>query len=184
MRFTIGVPGRYSVQVRVEKSLETRLATTCFRNSAHPLAGNFMTWRSCSDMFADREFCREFPIDIGLAIDAQEFGITGLCMEMSTMVGWSGSIPRSSIPRADLEKFNLNRVGTAFGLRLKSTCTDLRAPKTNLVTLVYRLTMGPADSYIVDIRTIYPGEDVGELRGDVTRREGRIFFDWSHPGEP
>jgi len=35
----------------------------------------------------------------------------------------------------------------------------------------------------VVIKSIYPGNDIGDLEGNITKREGVVFFDSNHPGE-
>ena len=95
-------------------------------------------------------------------------------------VGWESTSALSDYKEDDLERFTINR--RSKGLRVKMCRTDLLAPKTCELTIVYELKIED-DKLVAIIHSIYPGQDIGELRGNVTVREKRVFFDWNHPGQ-
>ena len=51
----------------------------------------------------------------------------------------------------------------------------------NEVTLVLEFK-SEYDSPVAVIHSLYPGHDVGDLEGDMTVREDRVWFNWNHPG--
>ena len=62
--------------------------------------------------------------------------------------------------------------------------TGISAPRTRDVTVIYGISEGKrGDDVVVILRSMYPGPDVGELKGDVSVREGRVFFDWNVAGD-
>lgn len=168
-----------SAAIIVRRSTEERLQTKCFRGTSLPLAGNFLRWGSAEELFRDREVMERFIAELDELWSKQEFGTHSLSIAHSMPVGWESTASLPNYTEADLEEFDLNR--RSWGLRVKPTRTDLLAPKTNDFTVVFQFK--PEDSKAVAIvHSIYPGSDVGELNGDVTAREKRVFFDWSHPG--
>lgn len=65
---------------------------------------------------------------------------------------------------------------------VKTSCTDILAPQTYDLTIIYQFMFFDKKPKVF-IHSMYPGYDIGELIGDITKRENRIFFDWNHPGE-
>jgi hypothetical protein len=58
-----------------------------------------------------------------------------------------------------------------------------KAPLTNKLTVVFEFQLATEDRpHLMIVHSLYPGEDIGELSGDITENEGRVFFDWDHPG--
>lgn len=159
---------------------EKRLTSTCFRGTDIKKAGNFCLWTRIQQVLEDESVLKELLDDLDEACRDQNFGTSSLNIEHPRVVGWESTDDIDEYVSGELEHFNLNRKG--HGLRLKLDRTYTKAPKTNMLTLVYELKSEDGN-FVVLIHSIYPGLDVGNLVGNVTKREGRIFFDWEHPGE-
>lgn len=164
----------------VRRSTKDRLSTKCFRGTSLALAGNFLRWNSADELFRDREIMQHFLSELDEIWSKQDFATHSVSIVYSSPVGWESTDEAKKYAEADLEQFNLNR--RSWGKRVHLSRTDLLAPKTSELTIVYEFK--PEDDKAVAIvHSIYPGSDVGELSGDVTEREQRIFFDFNHPGQ-
>lgn len=165
----------------IRRSTEERLSTKCFRGTSLAFAGNFLRWNSADELFRDREVMQLFLAELDEVWSKQEFGTHGVNIACTSPVGWEGTDDAKKYEESDLEDFNLTR--RSWGKRVHLSRQDLLAPKTSELTIVYEFK-SEDDQAVSIIHSIYPGIDVGELDGDMTGREQRIFFDFSHPGEP
>ncbi|HRH27011.1 MAG TPA: hypothetical protein PLZ99_02530 [Parcubacteria group bacterium] len=169
---------RYKLVVR-DKTIE-RLKNTCFRGPNLALAGNFLAWVNMKAFLNNSRVIQE------ILSEAREINLVGFSLTRSIEVnldhpiGWSSTAELDKYPQEDLEEFFLNRHATA--LRVKMGNHKYKAPKTNTVTIVFEFK-DEGDSFVIVIHSIYPGIDIGELNGDVSKRENVVFFDWNHPGE-
>lgn len=156
-----------------------RLQTTCFRGRDQKLAGNFKLWESVEDMF-EGSILNKVTDDVWEQWEHGVFGTHSVTFEMPIHVGWESTVSRDKYSMDDLEDFSPNKRSSA--LRIRPGRTEHLAPLTRDITIVYQLEeqRGAAK---VTIWSMYPGVDIGELDGDITEREGRVFFDWNHPGE-
>lgn len=168
------------VAIIVRSQTEERLRTTCFRDTTQPLAGKFFRWSSVEELFHDHEVMEHFLAELSELWSQQEFGTSSVSIVHSMPVGWESTAPRSNYAYEDLEEFQLNRRSSA--LRVDCSRTDLLAPKTSELTIVFEFKRERDESVAV-VHSIYPGVDIGELNGDVSEREWRVFFDWNHPGQ-
>lgn len=168
------------VGIIVGHATEERLQTKCFRGTSLACAGNFQNWNSASQMFRDDEVMNFFLAELDELWIKGEFGVQSVNILLSKTIGWESTAPLSNYADADLEHLDLSR--RSWGLRVKLSRRDLLTPKTNELTIVFQLK-SEDDRAVVIVRSMYPGFDVGELDGDVTDREKRVFFDWNHPGE-
>lgn len=169
------------IAIIVRKRTIDRLKTTCFRGPSFRMAGNFFLWNSVESLFIDMCVLQPFLFGLDEDWENKEFGTQGISIDYPENVGWESTSPIEKYSNDDLEQFNLNR--KSWGLRVKaSRGKELLAPLTNLLTLVYEFR-SEGEMPVAIVHSVYPGRDIGELYGDVTSREGRIFFDWSHPGE-
>lgn len=177
-----------NITLMVDGRVHTRLNGTCFRPANVQKAGNFLTWRNpqqvleavkndlrltiVEDLNTHFENHSEFPED----------GVEGnIEIEMKEPIGWSSTDDRRKYLSEDLEPFALNPRATALRVMLKK---GHRAPLTNLLTIHYRIKKSRnQEGYIAFINTMYPGEDIGRLEGDITEQVGVVFFGWEHPGE-
>jgi len=174
-RFVKGI----EAMVIVRTPTQVRLAGTCFRGPAHKVGGNFHRWHSVEELLADRNVFTAFCEDVSERIQQDDFQTHSLCVEYRFPVGWASTAPRKNYLRRDLEKFHPNRRSSAFRVRLSRT--NLLVPETMNLTLVYELKKDDRGIAAV-IYSIYPGDDIGELYEDITKREKIVFFDWNHPG--
>ena len=168
-----------TVAIIAQKYTERRLQNTCFRGPERRLAGNFLRWRNLVQVLND-------GIVLGQLMEAVENAIlenerqNSLTVDYPEPVGWSSTDRLERYRPEDLEPFKLNKRSTA--LRLKADRTHLAAPSTSFLTIIFEASLHDKPPAVV-IRSVYPGEDIGELDGDLTAREKCVFFDWSHPGE-
>lgn len=98
-----------------------------------------------------------------------------------TIAGWSSTADIRNFKEKDLEWFCPNNHSRA--LRVKLSSRHIFAPVTKTMTLVFELK-SERNAPTIMVRSMYPGRDVGKLDGDITEREGLVFFDWDHQGEP
>ncbi len=166
-------------QLVVRRGTKKRLDATCFRGKEKALAGNLSLWNDCFELFAD-----PFVVE-SLVIDASEtvrtlYRSASICINYGPSVGWSGTDQIEKYTDDSLECFNLNEKST--GLRVLTGLTEFTAHHTNLVTIVYEVKQ-EGNVHIIIVHSVYPGEDVGELYGNVSLRESVVFFDLNHPGE-
>ncbi|MFH1077741.1 MAG: hypothetical protein V1745_00450 [Patescibacteria group bacterium] len=178
---TDGTPTTIIVRYRTTE----RLAKTCFRGTDRTRAGNFFRFTRVDDIFKEGEVlaalrkhvleCIDELIETPGAPDAT-YSST---VDVGHTVGWESTSDLASFSEESLERFNPNR--RSHALRVKPTRTDVRAPRTSLITFVYQLKR-EGDGWAVIIHSLYPGRDIGELKGNITQRERRVFFTWEHPG--
>jgi hypothetical protein len=163
----------------VRQITEERLVKTCFRGIDVKLAGNFLRWNSSFELLSDAHVKYMFIRDIDEAFRNNSWN-NSVCIEYGLPVGWSGTDDVSKYSQSDLEDFEPNRRSRASRVRLDRR--DLLAPKTDLLTIVYELKREETGYIVAVVHSIYPGKDIGELRGDITQSEQVVFFDWNHPG--
>lgn len=157
---------------------EKRLETKCFRGAQLRLAGNFSRWSNYAEFWADPIVLQHFlPHAESNWCTATKRN--SLCLDYGSVVGWSSTAPARHFNPRDLERFEPNRKSTA--LRVRCDRHHLRAPQTRLVTVLYACREGSSGP-IMQIYSIYAGDDIGPLEGDVTHRNRAVFFDWNHPG--
>ncbi len=164
----------------IKAKTEARLAKTCFRATDSPLAGNFIHWRTAGEVFRNREVTDMFTEELSDVWKNKDFGLHGVTLELSQKIGWENTDKSENYSSNELEWFKPNRKSSA--MRVKTSCTDILAPQTYDLTIIYQF-MFFNEKPKVFIHSMYPGYDIGELSGNITKREKRIFFDWNHPGE-
>jgi hypothetical protein len=168
------------VTIIVRHTTEERLRTTCFRGTSLNRAGNFSRWDSAEDLFRDGVVLTQVLAELDGAWEDRDFGTHSLCVKHPLFVGWESTDVLTNYQLDDLERFDLNR--KSWGLCVKACRTNLLTPRTTELTIVFQLKSEYRKPIVV-VHSIYPGSDVGELNGDVTNREKRVFFSWNHPGE-
>jgi hypothetical protein len=168
------------VVVIVRHDTESRLAKTCFRGPHLKVAGNFSSWANCGELFKNRFIVSELVNDAREALRVNE-RTNSVTIALENLCGWSGTDGLGKYNHRALERFEPNR--RSFAWRVRTHRRDLLAPRTHILTVVYELKEeADKDQIAVIVHSIYPGSDIGELVGDITQREKRIFFDWNHPG--
>ncbi len=164
----------------IKTKVEARLANRCLRATDTPLAGNFIFWRTVGDVLRDEEVFKMFTEELSEAWDNNEFDTRSVTLGLNKDIGWENTDWIDNYTEKDLERFEPNRKSTA--LRIKSSCKHILAPRTFELTFVYQFIFFNNKPKVY-IHSMYPGYDIGELIGDITKLENRIFFDWDHPGE-
>jgi hypothetical protein len=177
MYITKTVAGK-QVALIVRYATEERLATTCFRGKTKNLAGNFFRWENVGELFREQIVIDAFLKEIETALTDDSLS-NSVCIEFGAPIGWTGTDHVQKYHHECLEKFTPNR--KSYALRVKTDRSDLAAPRTSLLTIVYEIRPEEDQTCII-IHSIYPGKDIGELKGDITARESCVFFDWNHPG--
>ncbi len=169
------------VAVIVRDQTKQRLAGTCFRGFPTERAGNFhIVWNDVHDVL-NCDFIKEKLLISAHESLKEKRWSDSLHIDCENVIGWSGTDDLGKYKPEDLEPFNPNRRSTA--LRVRISRTDLLAPQTNFVTLVYEVRPEGHQTAII-VHSMYPGKDIGELNANITEREKIVFFDWGHPGVP
>lgn len=169
------------VAIVVRRVTKERLRETCFRGPGVQKAGNFSRWHSAEALFSDAivlELFLGYVAELCYKVDLP--GTYSYSLSYPAPVGWESTDRLRKYDPGDLEEYALTRKSTC--LRVKPDRVDLRAPKTCSITIVFELKL-EHDRPVAVVHSLYPGADVGELEGNVTEREGRVFFDWNHPGD-
>lgn len=167
------------VAVIVRSHTKDRLARTCFRGRNVRRSGNFFRWESAEELFRERYVWIYFTKEVAKVYAQKDLGTHSFEFNMGENVGWDGTSRLERFTSSELEEFKPNRRSRAF--RVKRSETKQKAPMTTFVTFVYELKDENGKAVAI-VHSIYPGVDVGDLDGDVTVREGRVFFDFDHPG--
>lgn len=180
MRFRHRVDARTPEIVFVVRNrTEDRLKKRCFRIDTKR-AGLFDRWSSAETLLRDPAILRGLAADVLECWNDGGVGLTySVQITCDRSVGWASTMPSDDIDFYDLECFELGR---GCALRVKLDRQHLRAPRTDDVTIVYELKEEYGHPTAV-VHSIYPGPDIGPLEGNITEREGVVFFDWDHPGQ-
>ncbi len=166
------------VDVVVPQFHVKRLDKTCFRGREVQLAGNFSLFRDALEFFEDSFIKREFLDEIERAFKKHDLRTIGVSIWHPDTLGWASTARLEDFAAEELEEFHPNRRSTALRV-----CTrNVYAPRTRWCTIISHLKVKPGQRPCVMVCSIYPGEDIGELEGDITKREGVVFFGWDHPG--
>jgi len=187
MRLKLELPDRVVSCLSIPREQVARLMPLHFRSGVC-LAGNFSLWKS---PYA----CLNDPRVLGalrLAIRHEIFTMirTGsiknhLSVEilLDEVVGWASFIPARHIQPRDLVIHQINRFTTVQ----KVANYAIPAPRTRVMTIRLDVKFGGKAGYdgrwIAHLSTMYPGKDVGRLRGNMTKRGGIVIFGWEHPGD-
>lgn len=184
MFFTTNLSNGIRANIVVRHGTVERLSGTCFRGRDRALAGNFSRFERAEDVFNEEEILTELLDGILWEIqemrDEKSRNMTfSRTVDFGAPVGWESTDRAERYPAEALEPFKPNRNSNA--LRVKLERGDIRAPVTNLITFVFQIRKENYE-WTVIIHSMYPGEDIGNLKGNVTKRENRVFFSWEHPG--
>ncbi len=176
-----------SIYVVVPKSTERRLAPLHFRGSQCQRAGNFRTWRHPLDVFRHSLVKEQFLAELDAMTHEEYYTPQSVAIELGEVIGWESTDRHDLYPEDALEVFrpgNGNRERSALRIRLERT--EFQAPASKTITIVFTFgwDKNHKNCYKAIIHSLYPGEDIGPLEGDITEREKRVFFDWNHPGAP
>ena len=166
-----------------------RLNKTCFRNvEQRNLAGNFLYWNSVEELCSDRKVIRILLNEVENRYINNGPGFYSVSIESDDVIGWAMNIPMSEFGYSShyLRPFCFSQ--HARGNRVGKQYLDIPAPKTKIMTIAFEIVeeSNPKTKKFelaVMLLEVYPGDDFGDLTGDVSKRENRIFFAPTHPGE-
>jgi hypothetical protein len=190
IQISVGGTTRY-VALEVRTETVVRLGKTAFRGKGIAKAGNFSRWSSVSELLRDlrSEFESYAEEVVGAVMEHERSKGLHKCSTSDSfdlpydhIVGWSSTDNVEKYDRWELELFHPNSASKALRVRKGS---NRFAPRTRFITFKTEIRHEISDGrWRIVIHSIYPGEDVGRLKGDVTQRLQEVFFDWEHPGEP
>jgi hypothetical protein len=120
----------------------------------------------------DKEFEDDYKLD--------QFRTHSFEICFSEKIGWSNTDDLEGYTADMLELFEPN--GRSVGYRVKLDRTDLEAPRTNIVTVIYEFRDEPQGPVAV-VHSIYPGKNIGVVRGEISKDKAVVFFDYNHPGQ-
>jgi hypothetical protein len=141
---------------------ERRLKRTCFRGRNQKLAGNFMLWESVKAVFTG-SVLNKLTEDVVEQWELGKFFTHSITFEMPLFVGWESTINKELCSEAALEEFFPNKKSRA--LRVRPDYTELLAPLTKDITIVYQLLRKNDETAKIIVWSMYPGTDIGELYG-------------------
>jgi hypothetical protein len=160
-----------------------------FRGHDVRCAGNFFRWDNLDAFLEDQEFLYVLKEDVEEALRGKDLYRT-FEYDFDANIGWSSTVPLGQIDEGFLEPFFLNKI--AFGMRVKSTHQEIKAPLTRTVTVTYELKRetdrgNGREQLSVVIFSIHPGVGIGPIRGNMSTPHkdspGYYFFGRVHPGE-
>jgi hypothetical protein len=172
--------GGRTAKLVVRRDTEKRLKKTCFRGTDQSYAGNFCMWPSVDVLFGDQLVLKLFSSSLALELTEKATGTVSFTIVYSSFVGWSSTAPLKHYDADELESFKLNR--SCIAKRVLKTA-NREANLTRDITFVCELKKEEG-AWVAVIHSIYPGRDIGELKGEITSREKVVFFDWTHSGSP
>ena len=167
------------INITIPRVTQDRLARTCFRGRGKGLAGNFEFWVRSHNVIRDVIILRALLESVEIALE-KGWDHNYISVMYGRAVGWAGTDDAARYEPIALEAFAPSK--NSIGLRVKVDQTNIYAPKTEIVTIIYGIKY-LYEKPVVFIRSMYPGKYVGRLVGDVSARESCVFFDWNHPGE-
>jgi hypothetical protein len=171
---------RASVRFVVPRATRERLATTCFRHPSRGDAGRFASWRSADDVLSDLRIRKQLLIEVERHVRENKApGSTySRTVTLPEFVGWESTLSFGEAKGVSVGDAAINRRATALFVD-----DDTPAPRTRDVTVIFSVDDGQHEDFVAFVVSIYPGLDVGELAGDVSRREGCVFFHWQARGD-
>ena len=172
---------RGTALIVVSLETETRITNKVFRKGPKMRqANNFTRWKSLRNFFRDSTILEHLFADIEDFRHKKDRDV-GLEIDYMQVVGWAGTDDRAKYPNPTLHVFHPTKKSS--GLRVNLDRTDIPAPTTELVTIIYKLQVEQSKVTAI-IQDVHPGKDVGEFWGDMTEREECVFFHNLHPGIP
>ncbi len=159
-----------------------------FRGHSLRNAANFSRWETPYAALGDYRFreifhqiCAEIAADLERDPPKNNSGYDQrFIVPFPGIVGWSGTVPRDYVNGAELEEFKINKHAT--GLMVMDS--EPLAPITSLVSCSTRFRLHEADpaNRVIMLYSLAPGPSIGELDGNVSKREDVVFFDFGHRG--
>lgn len=170
---------RKPVEFIIVPETRNRLMKRHFRKDRRNVAGNFMYWPNPNTVIRDPRVRKHFTDDVLEAVRLRSKR-NSVCIDLERPLGWESTDDLANYDEKDLELFEPNNKSIAF--RVRTDRVDLLAPQTYCLTIVYEIRVDQSRIAVI-VHSMYPGEDVGELRDNISEREKCVFFDWDHPGQ-
>ena len=162
-----------------------RLSKTCFRGSSVRAAGNFRLWDSFESLMADNKVLALFLGQLAETVadlDHRDLVTESFTLEYGTHVGWASTMSMTALPAdSKVQGFSLNKRGKGLKVMDPTVLAPLTTELTFIVSIQLETIRGKR-RWLVFVQSVYPGSDIGELRGNVSDREGVVFFDFGTPG--
>jgi hypothetical protein len=185
MRFFINskncIPGAF--RVIMSRFAEDRLAPLSFLGEEMVVAGNFRKWITPLELLKDPEVLAHFTDYLEELSNTGKSGPCRLMIHCKDVVGWSSTDRIEKYNPEDLIPFKPNN--RSEGMKVCPHHDHLLAPATQTITIIFEFKTDPTnpDEHLVVVHSMYPGEDIGALDGNITADRGYVFFEWRHPGE-
>lgn len=168
-----------NLKIVVRNDTRVRLSSRCFRGISCKVASNFKKWWDVESLLNDSFIKEELRRKVlNHSVDGE--GTYSITITYPEIVGWSGTDDIEKYSPDSYAEYHPNRKSTV--MRIIPKRTDILAPVTHKVTFVYELKHEDGELVMV-IHSIYPGEDIGPLEGNITALRDLVMFDWYHPGE-
>jgi hypothetical protein len=181
LRFRFNRGNGRTIALIMRKPAVLRLSTTCFRGRDKRLAGNLKLYDNFSQVMDDQLVVEGVFAELDKLFEDEMFNATySFTVKHTEPVGWSSTIMAKQLPGVKTEKQKLNKRSRA------SFVADpaIMAPLTHSITFICELKYHTKTDLrgAVMVHSLYPGPDVGDLRGDMTRETGMLWFPWTTPG--
>lgn len=181
MKFLRKINRLLTVAVVVRAEARERLAERRFKGVDVAVAGNFSRWATLEEFMSDDVVLLALDEEFRKTYRKDDFRTKSFEIRFGgRWIGWSNTDNLEIYTEEMLEVFEPNR--RSLGYRVKLDRTDLEAPRTDIVTVTYEFRDEP-DGPVAVIHSIYPGENIGVVRGDISRDKEIVFFDYNHPGQ-
>ncbi len=167
------------IWIGIPKKYHERFDTQHFRGAGKKLAGNFGAWNTFLDFLADPDTQEILGEELSIIKEKNGDGRYRICIDYPDReIGWESTLHASQLEEGEADHtvsvLSANRNWCANFFEAGFT----KAQVTDLVTMSVEITGG-----VIKVHTMYPGEDVGRLNGDMTTKKGLYFFDFNNPGE-
>lgn len=190
MNFLIGERRSWNIRFIVPERSNQSMTRKTFRAS-QPLAGN-MRAESLTALISQRGWLDALRAKLIEHLDETadlEWVKCKIYIPLendSDFIGWKRTIPMVELSsRVELEVFQPNARSIARRIKLDQPANDgpIYAPRTNLMTAVCVINRDvDGKEWVVFLIDVYPGEPLGHLNGDVTKKTGLVFYHPEHLG--
>jgi hypothetical protein len=169
--------GGISVLIVCHSYKERILSRISFQGKEKHFAGNFHKWKTLEDMLSDTLVRDGFTNKINELISSHALGAHSVTITCPSNVGWESTTPLDGFRAEELETFK----PSAYNYALRLIKHGREAPETNQATIIFTLTRKNGELRAT-IDSVYPGTNIGILKGDITKQTGRVFYAEEHPG--
>jgi len=166
----------------VPRHQQDRLDREVFRRGA--FAGCISKWPSARAALYDPVLRRKLIVEVNAIIaetDKWVGGTYSVTVAYPEVVGWDATVTHDDARGLPTKQDSLNTYAWGDFIADK----DVPAPMTRELTCVLVLREGKTgrDDVLAVVESMYPGRDVGRLKGNVSAREKVFFFHRDTPGD-